>query len=406
MSASSRLASRYHRIRPSVMAELSRSSQAFARAGKPIIDLSSGHLPGEMARDLRQVASDSWRDGQFTYLGGPGLPALRESVVDWLDMRECRTGEDVLVSPGSRAALAAVLAVISGPGDVVLVDGAAWMIFHQMVSVSGATPVPCLPGPGGEERHLKLSAEDVRLHLELMPGARALILANPVNPTAQVYDADELDAIIETCAANDVFCIIDRMYGTLIYDGNRFPYLRSSPAVRNSCVLIDGVARAFRGMGGMRCGWACGPRDIIEAAATAQEYGAGAPDRVSQRVTLAALQAPYDLGIVEELQLARDTVVELVGAIPEVGIWPVSGTMFCLLDLRAYLGRTTPVGWVLDTSGDIADYLLAEASVLVTPGDIVGHRGLVRISFASALDELGEALTRIGWALGMLRTTG
>ncbi|MFZ5481413.1 MAG: pyridoxal phosphate-dependent aminotransferase [Myxococcota bacterium] len=406
MTTGSRLAPRYYRIRPTVMAELSRSSQAFARQGRAIIDLSHGHLPGEMSRDFRQVAMDSWRDGHFTYLGGPGLPALRDAIVDWLDMREGRTAEDVLVSPGSRAALSAVLSVITGPGDVVLVDAAAWMIFHQIVSVSGATPVPCVPGPGAETRHLKLTADDVRLQLEMMPGVRALVMANPVNPTAQVYDAEELMGIVEVCAAAGVFCIIDRLYGTLIYDGARFPYLQGTPAVRDWCIVTDGVARAFRGMGGLRVGWACGPRDIVEAATHAQDHGPGPPGRVPQRVALSALQAPYDLGLVEELQLARDAFLDQVGTLPEVRPWPVAGTMYCLLDMSAWIGRTTPVGWVLESSGDLADYLLSEANVLVMPGDIVGHRGLLRCSFSHPLPELADAAGRIAWALGNLSAPG
>jgi len=170
------------------------------------MNLASGHIPGELARELRTVAMESWRDGHHTYLEGPGLPPLLDAVVDWLDMRQVRTAEDVLVSAGSRGALAAVVSVVAGPGDVVLIDSAAWQIFHQLVAVSGATPVPCRPAAPPQVRGLKLSAADVRQQLELMPGARALVLANPVNTTAQVYDADELGAIIEVCAAHRVFC--------------------------------------------------------------------------------------------------------------------------------------------------------------------------------------------------------
>ncbi len=384
------------------MAELTRSSEAFARAGKPILNLASGHLPGELGRELRQVAMDSWRDGHFTYLGGPGLPSLRDAIVEWLDMRHVRTVEDVLVAPGSRAALASVLAVIAGPGDVVLVDGAAWLIFHQLIAVSGATPVPCRPAGPPEERRLKLSASDVRQQLELMPGARAFVLANPVNTTAQVYDAAELHAIVEVCAAHRVFCVIDRLYGKLVYDGAQFPYLEATPAVRDWCILIDGLARAFRGTGGLRVGWACGPRDVIEAATTAQEHGAGPPGRVVQRVALSALQAPYDIGLLEELQASRDYLVEQVRTFGDARPWPVAGTMYGLVDLSAWLGATTPVGWVIESAGDMADYLLAEANVLVTPSDLVGPRGLVRLSFSQPWDVIAEATRRIALALEAL----
>ena len=400
----SRLAPRTHRVRTSVMGELARSSESLSRAGKPVLNLVSGHLPGELPRELRQVAQQSWRDGHFTYLGGAGLPALRDAVVEWLDQRHVRTAEDVLVAPGARAALAAVLSVLAGPGDVVLIDGAAWPIFHQLVSVTGSTPVPCRPTGGrGAAPFLKLSAADVRQQLELMPGARALVLANPVNTTAQLYDSDELHAIVDACAAHRVYCVIDRLYGRLIYDGVSFPYVQRSPAVRDWLVLVDGLARAVRGAGGLRVGWACGPRDVIEAAIAAQDHGAGPAGRVEQRVALAALQAPYEIGLIEELQGARDFLFEQLLALPELVRWPVPATMYALLDLGAWLGATTPVGWVIDSAGDLADYLLSDANVLVMPSDLPGQRGLVRVGFSQPWPMLTEATQRIASALERLR---
>jgi aspartate aminotransferase len=253
---------------------------------------------------------------------------------------------------------------------------------------------------------LKLTAADVRQQLELMPGVRALVLANPVNSTAQVYDSAELHAIIDVCAAHRVFCVVDRLYGRLVFDGARFPYLDPSPAVRDWCVLVDGVARAFRGAGGLRVGWACGPRDVIEAATTAQEHGSGPPGRVVQRVALSALQSPYDIGLIDELESSRDYLVDQLAPLAGVRPWPVAGTMYCLLDLRLWLGATSPVGWVVDSSGDLADYLLSDANVLVMPSDIVGSTGLVRVSFSHPWDVLTEATQRIASALGALRRVG
>jgi aspartate aminotransferase len=238
--------------------------------------------------------------------------------------------------------------------------------------------------------------------LDMMPGARAILLANPVNPTAQVYDSDEIHGIIDVCAANRVFCIIDRLYATLIYDGARFPWLQPDPAVREWCILVDGVARAFRGLGGLKIGWACGPRDVIEAAGIAQDCASGPAGRVEQRVALAALDSPFDLGVLEELQMARDVFLERVRAVKDIEAWPVAGTMYCILDFRRFIGRTTPVGWILESSGDIADFLLREAGVLVTPGDSVGLPGLVRVSFASPLDEITVAVSAIEYALSLL----
>lgn len=392
----SRLAQRYHRIRSSVTSELARTAAEMIRSGRPVLDLGAGHLPGDLARDLRAVAIESWEQGAFTYLGGPGLPQLREAVVDWLDVRDFRTGDNVLVSPGSRAALTAVLQVVSGPGDVVLIDGAAWPLFQQLVAVSGATPVPCRAT--GER--LKLTPEDIARDCAMMPGTAALVMANPINTTGQLYDEDELHALIDACAQHQVVCVIDRVYGRLVYDGKRFPLLRATPAVKEWCVLVDGLARAIRGAGGLRVGWACGPRDLIDAAAVAQDQGSGPPGRVAQRVALAALGSAYDLGLLHELEIARSNLLDQLDGVPGLRVWPVAATMFALVDFSDWLDTHTPNGWVLHTSSDLADYLLSEAMVLVTPAEPRGH---MRMSFSADWAVVAEAVDRIRVALEALK---
>ena len=141
---------------------------------------------------------------------------------------------------------------------------------------------------------------------------------------------------------------------------------------------------------------------MIAAATTIQGAVAGPADRVSQRVALAALRAPYDLGLIEELEATRDHLLDLVADIPGLTAWPIAGTMFAVLDLGPWLGRSSPVGWVMESAGDLADFLAAEAQVLVTPAEIVGLRGLVRVAFAQKLEVVSQAMVRVKEALALL----
>jgi aspartate/methionine/tyrosine aminotransferase len=363
------------------------------------VDLAHGFLPGEMPALARGVALEAWRGSGHGFAAGPGLQLLREAVVEWLDLRGLRTADDVLVAPGSRAATSVVLAAVSSPGDIVLVDAGAWNLFQHTVSVGGATAVPVV----GTGQHLKLTARDLRAQLDNLPGVRAVLVANPVNPTAQVYDERELTALVDACAAARVFCVVDRLYGKLVYDGRRFPWLPASPGARDWLILVDGVARAFRGMRGLRVGWACGPRDVIDAAAVVQQHVMGPADGVAQRVALAALNAPWDLGILEELTASRDALLDVLAAIPGLSAWPVAGTMFCLVDASRQLGLSTRAGWVIESGVDLADFALAEAGVLVSPGDMAGRTGLLRLAFSQPPEVVAEGAERLGDALGTLR---
>ena len=144
------------------------------------------------------------------------------------------------------------------------------------------------------------------------------------------------------------------------------------------------------------------PTQLLYEGKAKQVYGTGPPGRVLQRVALSALQMPYDLGLVEELEAARDYLFDQLAPVPGVRPWPVAGTPYALLDCSAWMGATTAVGWVVETAGDLADYLLSEANVLVTPIEVAGVRGLIRVSFANPWEAIGDASARIGVALEAL----
>lgn len=385
-----RLSTRAERVRPFVHGELVRTSRRLRAEGRAVLDLARSVPPGSLPRALREEAERAWADGDVDWVVGAGLPDLRDAVVDWLGLRPWRGADDVLIAPGIRAATAAVVAAVAGSGDVVLVDAASWSSFRGVVGATGAVPVPVVPADPALH-FLKLGADDVRHHLQLIPGARALLIASPVNPTAQVYEAETLAAILDACAAAEVFLVVDRLYGRLVYDGQVLPELPSGKAAERWLVVVDGPSRAFPGTGGLRVGWACGPGDVVEAAVAVLAQGAGPAERVSQRVALAALRAPYDFTLVEELQVRRDLLLELFAEVAGARSWPVPATPFALLDLQDLLGRTVPAGWVLDSAGDLADFFLAEAGVLLAPVEIPGQRGQLRASFTAPPEVLAQA---------------
>lgn len=389
------------RARPPAHAELARRKAELEEAGRPVLDLAASIPAGELSRELREVGERAWRDGDVGWVPGAGLPDLRDAVLDWLDLRWVRTAEEVVIAPGTRAATAAVIAALTSPGDTVLVDAAGWSSVRGVVAATGATPIPVVPADDPATHRLLLTAEDVRHHLYLHPGARVVMLASPVNPTAQVYDADRLWGILEACLAADVTLVVDRLYGRLIYDG-AFPVLPPSDGVRERVVLVDGIGRAIRGASGLRVGWAAGPRAVMDAVTDLLAQGPGPADRVAQRVALAALRAPYDLGMVEDLRLHRDALLEFVARVEGLEAWPVPATSFALLDAASLLGRSTPVGWLLETAADLAEHLLDDAGVLLAPADIPGRPGFLRVSFTEPPPRLAQGFGAIRQSIARL----
>jgi len=378
------------------MHTLYESFQRMQRRGEPVINLAHGWLAGALPSNLKRVAHDAWNDWPQELPHPAGDPQLRDAILDNLRIRPARKVEDVLISPGSRAALSSVLAVTLKPGKPVLLDAAVWPIFQQNIRNLGGIPLPLQ----SRLQYGRLDPLSLARSLDQQPDIRVFLMASPVPTTAQAHSAAELHGLLEVCAEREVLCILDRIYSRILFDGRSFPSILPGPCL-DWCVQIDGLSRARRGTGTLRVGWACGPRDIIEAATRYQENFSGPADRVAQKVALASLRQP-EPHLVEELQQGRDQLLQHITKIPGLKPWPVQGTMFCTVDASVWLGRKSLQGKSMETGLDLAELLLNQAGVLVTPGEIPWQEGLLRLSFTPTEEVIAQAVQRIQGCLNSL----
>jgi aspartate aminotransferase len=367
--------------------------------GHQIVNLAYGHFDSPLPTRLKSSVQETWLSWPVAPLPPGGDPQLKDAVVDWLELRHTRTQDSVLISAGSRAAFSTVLSVIAGPGDAVLIDAGAWSIFRHPVTLTGATPVPLV----SNDHYCRLDTASVARVLQSMPGAKAIVIANPLNTTGQLYDEKTLNEVLELCARHKVFLILDQLYGKLLFDGRTLPKLAAGTALRDWSIVVDGPVRAFRGLGGSGVGWACGPVDVIAAATILAEQNVGPVDRMAQRLAWAAIREPYVPELAEALQEARDMVMPALREIAGVNPWPVEATMFAVLDVQEYMGEVTPEGWYISSDVDFADMLLHEVGVLVLPGELIGKPGTVRISFSGGDGAVLEGISRINQAFRMVK---
>ncbi len=223
-----------------------------------------------------------------------------------------------------------------------------------------------------------------------------LLFVSPSNPTGSVYTAEEIRAIGAWVEEHDLWVLTDEIYEHLVYDGvetGSLPVL--CPALVDHCVVVNGVAKTYA-MTGWRVGWMIGPADLVKAATNLQSHATSNVANVSQRAAIAALEG--DLTAVDEMKTAFDrrrrTITSMLNEIDGVLCPTPTGAFYVYPQVKALLGRDHGDTRV-ETSADLAEYILENAEVAVVPGEAFGSPGYLRLSYALGDDDLVEGISRL-----------
>jgi aspartate/methionine/tyrosine aminotransferase len=243
--------------------------------------------------------------------------------------------------------------------------------------------------------------QDYKVTPEQLEAARTertkvLLFVSPSNPTGAVYTADEIREIGRWVEDHQLWVLTDEIYEHLVYDGvdtGSMPVL--CPELADNCVVVNGVAKTYA-MTGWRVGWMIGPKDLVKAATNLQSHATSNVANVSQRAALAAVSG--DLTAVEEMKAAfdrrRKTIVSMLGEIDGVVCPTPQGAFYAYPSVKGLLGKEYG-GRVVDSSADLAEYILEQVEVAVVPGEAFGSPGYLRLSYALGDDDLVEGITRL-----------
>jgi aspartate aminotransferase len=370
--------------------------------GADVITLAAGEADVPTAAHIVNAAAQAAADPEHHHYGSAsGLPALRDAIAQRLAFSTDLpwSAEDVLVTLGAKHALALAFgAILSGPRDTVLVPSPAWPGHRASVHAAGGRAQPVF---ATAEQDYVITAAD--LDAAWVEGTRAVVLANPANPTGAALRAEHWTAIAEWAARRDVWIVSDDVYSELVYDQEHLHVLRATPHLRERCVVVDSVSKAHA-MTGWRVGWLAGPADVIDAAT---RIASSTITHVPQMLQVAAVEALVNGH--DELRAAkaalrrhRDRAHATLAELPGVDCPLPDGGMFVFPDLRTLLADE-PNG--IRTTSELAAWLLDEAHVATVPGEAFDAPGRLRLNFAVDGDRLDEALGRLTAAFRNLNTT-
>ena len=244
------------------------------------------------------------RGGENQYAPLPGVPALREAVLDHQRNYYGLDPEDVLITFGATEAIAAALLGLCDPGDEVVVLEPYYDSYAACIGFAGARRRPVTLRPPGFE------VPEEGLRAAIGSRARVLLLNSPHNPTGRVLSRGELELIAAACIEHDLICVTDEVYEHLVYDGEHIP-IATLPGMASRTLTISSVGKSFS-FTGWKVGWCSGPAQLVAATRTVKQYLTFAGGTPLQHAAAAALRLPPSAveAVRDELRIKRDQLCE------------------------------------------------------------------------------------------------
>jgi aspartate aminotransferase len=277
--------------------------------------------------------------------------------------------------------------VLFGSGDEVITHMPGWPTLVEQIKLADARPVI-----------VRAHAEDgfalrAGMFLDaLTPNTRGIVINSPGNPTGALMAEAELEAIAREAKRRGIWILLDLCYEKLIYDDtpHNLPGVLAR-TLRNHSVLCGSASKAYA-MTGWRCGWAVGPAPLVGACNALQSHSTSNVCSITQKAVTAALKGPQTCvtDMLDEYRRRRDRVCAWLGDEPRLRLVKPAGAFYVFPDVSDFL---SPDG--IRTSAALAQSLLDEARVAITPGEAFDSPGFVRISYAASMTDLERGIRTI-----------
>ena len=382
------------RIKPSPTIAVSQKAKELKAAGKDVIGLGAGEPDFDTPENIKNAAIKAIKDGDTKYTTVDGTNALKEAIVKKLKRENniSYTVDQITVGAGGKHVIYNLMIATLNKGDEVIIPAPYWVSYPDIVLLAGANPVviEC-----SEEQGFKLSAKD--LESKINNNTKWLILNSPSNPTGACYSEQEIKNLSQVLKRNPhVNILSDDIYEHITYDGFKFFTIAQIPEIKNKVVTMNGVSKSYA-MTGWRIGYAAGDKEIIKAIAKIQSQSTTNPSSISQAAAVEALNGKQDFISVraKAFQERRDFVVNSLNAIEGINCIKPNGAFYVFPSCKGLIGKKDKNGKKITSDTDFVESLLENNEVAVVQGSAFGLEGFFRISYATSMDKLQEAMKRI-----------
>ncbi len=379
------------------MAKLGRELKA---KGINIVDLSLGEPDFGVPEHIREAAIQAIKDGYSKYTPVAGYPELLEAISAKLkrDNNLDYPANQIIVSTGAKQSLLNAVMSIVDPGDEVIIPTPFWVTYATQVEMAG-----------GIVQYIDCSIDDdfkvtpERLEAAITSKTKLFMFSSPCNPSGSVYSKAELEGLVAVFKRHPYVMIIsDEIYEYINFAGGH-ESIAQFDEIRDRVIVINGLSKGFA-MTGWRIGYMAGPKEVVMACEKLQAQCTSGANAVAQRAAIAALTS--DLSPTYEMVAQYKKRCAYVAAelkkMPGVKANDPHGAFYAFPDISSFFGKTDGQT-VIENDMDMSMFLLNTAHVSTVCGSAFGNPKCIRLSIATGMDQLEEAMLRIGNALASLK---
>jgi aspartate aminotransferase len=387
-----KLSDNSQRIQESATLAISAQAKAMKKAGEDVIALAAGEPDFDTPAHIVAAAKQALDAGFTRYTPASGMPELRAAWAEQVGQKRRVTYQpnQLMVTAGGKQAIFNVVYALADPDDEVIIPAPYWVSYPEQVRAVDAVPIIL---ETNSEQDFKISPQALRG--AITERTRLLILNSPSNPTGSVYTRDELSALAEVLVEKQVPVLSDEVYDELVY-GKEFTSIASLGEEIYKLTIVSGAVSKTYAMTGWRIGYAAGPVEVIAAAGRLQSHSTSGPNSVAQKAALAAITG--DQSTVEimrqEFDQRRQTMLQRLRAMPDITCPQPDGAFYAFPRISAYYGRRYD-GQVVDGSMAFSRLLLEHEKVATVPGLAFGDDAHVRLSYATSMAQIEEAMNRL-----------
>ena len=390
-----RLSQRVAAVKPSPTLAVSAKAAELRAAGKDIIGLGAGQPDFDTPEHIKEAAIRAIRDGQTGYTAVDGTPELKTAIQTKFkrDQGLDFAMDQILVSVGGKHSFYNLCQALLDPGDEVVIPAPYWVSYPDMARLAGGEPVFI---GAGMDQGFKITPE--QLDATVTASTRLVVINSPSNPSGKAYSKAELAALGEVLRFHeDVLIATDDMYEHILWSEEGFAnILDACPDLYERTIVLNGVSKAYA-MTGWRIGYIGGPAPLVKKMKTIQSQSTSNPCSIAQAAAAEALNSDQACirPMLEAFKTRHDYIHTALNQLPSVTCLPSDGTFYSFPSFQGAIDQIDGI----DNDLDLAAYLLETAGLAVVPGSAFGAEGCLRISFATELDVLKEAVRRFANAL-------
>ena len=385
------LSDRVGKVKPSATLAVTAKANELKAQGIQIVPMGSGEPDFDTPVNIQQAGIDAIKNGQTRYTAVDGTPDLKNAIIDKFKRENNLDYSDteVMVSSGGKQVFYNLCQAVLDKGDEVIIPAPYWVSYPDMVILADATPVVV---ETGLEQDFKITPK--QLEASITNNTKLFVMNSPSNPTGAVYTKDELLALAAVLQKHPhVLIITDDIYEHIRWGDDAFiNIVMADTSLKDRTIILNGVSKGYA-MTGWRIGYGAGPEIIIKAMKKIQGQSTSNPCSIAQAAALEALNGDQSFigTMVSAFEERHEYIVNALNGIDGIECPRSQGAFYSFPRVEGLIKRLG-----LKDDVELSTYCLEELNIALVPGSAFGAPGYVRFSFATSMENIKQAVTRLG----------